>query len=83
MAESLSSKPINLRDPTLFKKGSGESAIAETLGEGVLSAQGTTPQLHHSHHEFSMPKFDHLTELERRSIALYVISFRYTANQKE
>jgi hypothetical protein len=32
--------------------------------------------LHHTHHELSMPSFAHLTELERRSIALYVISLR-------
>lgn len=80
MAGRLSSKPINLRDPALYKKGAGESAIAKTLGEGVLSTEGGAPQLHHTHHEFSMPKFDHLTELERRSIAVYVISLRYTAD---
>ena len=34
------------------------------------------PALHHTHHELLMPKFDHLTKTERRSIALYVISLR-------
>jgi hypothetical protein len=32
--------------------------------------------LHQTHHELLMPKFDHLTEIQRRSIALYVISLR-------
>jgi hypothetical protein len=36
----------------------------------------TTPALHQTHHELLMPKFDHLSENERRSIALYVISLR-------
>jgi len=50
--------------------------IAKTLADGITGAETNIPVLHHSHHEFVMPKFDHLTELERRSIALYVISLR-------
>jgi hypothetical protein len=49
-------------------------AIATTLSEGVLGRDASVPQLNASHHQFIMPKFDHLTERERRSIALYVIS---------
>ncbi|MEQ1948574.1 MAG: c-type cytochrome [Bryobacteraceae bacterium] len=33
-----------------------------------------------SHHQLAMPKFEHLTETERRSIALYVIALRATKN---
>lgn len=73
-AVSLPSKPTDLRDPAVFRRGPGETAIAATLAEGVLGAGGSVPALHASHHEFLMPKFDHLTEQERRSIALYVIS---------
>jgi len=50
--------------------------IAQTLADGITGAESSIPALHHSHHEFVMPKFDHLTEMERRSIALYVISLR-------
>ena len=36
----------------------------------------TIPALQQTHHELLMPKFDHLTDTERQSIALYVISLR-------
>jgi len=74
-AKSLPTKPTDLRDLAVFRRGPGETAIAATLAEGVLGAGGSNPALHASHHEYLMPKFDHLTEYERRSIALYVISF--------
>lgn len=73
-AATLPAKPTDLNNPAIFKRGSGEMAIAQTLADGVTGAESSIPALHHSHHEFVMPKFDHLTELERRSIALYVIS---------
>jgi len=76
LAASLSDKPADLRNPALFKRGSGVEAIARTLAEGVLNAESPVPQLHHTHHELAMPKFDHLTDIERRSIALYVISLQ-------
>jgi hypothetical protein len=69
-----------LRDPSRFKKGSSETAIAKTLAEGI-SIVHIMPQLKASHHMLVMPKFDHLTETERRSIALYVISIRANADQ--
>lgn len=50
-------------------------AIAKTLAEGI-SMEHTSLALHQSHHELLMPKFDHLSETERRAIALYVISLR-------
>lgn len=71
----LASKPVDLSDPALFLQGSTEDAIARTLAEGVTVVRAT-PELHHNHHEAAMPKFDHLTEVERHSIALYVISLR-------
>ena len=42
--------------------------------------QGSSPQLHENHHDLAMPKFDHLSEVERRSIALYVISMQKNDN---
>jgi high-affinity iron transporter len=74
IAVRLGSKPTNLRDPALFTRGAGEIEIAKTLAVGIHSAESSTPQLRRTHHELAMPKFDHLTEIERRSIALYVIS---------
>jgi mono/diheme cytochrome c family protein len=75
MAPRLPASPIDFRNVSLFKRGTTEGAIAKTLAEGI-STEHTTPALHETHHELLMPKFDHLTETERRSIALYVISLR-------
>jgi len=76
LAATLPSSPPDLRYPASFIKGTSESDIAKTLAEGISNSQGTVPQLHHTHHELSMPRFAHLSEHERRSIALYVISLR-------
>jgi hypothetical protein len=76
LALALRSSPANLSDPTQFKRGTSEVDIARTLAEGIIDAKASSPQLHHNHHDLAMPKFDHLSELERRSIALYVISLR-------
>lgn len=75
MAPHLPASPIDFRNASLFKRGTTEDAITKTLAEGI-SIEHTTPLLHETHHELLMPKFDHLTETERRSIALYVISLR-------
>jgi high-affinity iron transporter len=75
LAPNLPADPIDFRDVSLFKRGTTEEAIAKTLLEGV-SRVHTIPALQQTHHELLMPKFDHLTETERRSIALYVISLR-------
>jgi hypothetical protein len=81
MASRLPASPIDFRNVSLFKKGTTESAIAKTLAEGI-SIEHTSPVLHQTHHELLMPKFDHLTETERRSIALYVISLRADDDQR-
>ena len=72
-AATLPSKPADLRNPLQFKRGANEAAIAKTLEEGI-SIVHFMPQLKTTHHMMAMPKFDHLTETERRSIALYIIS---------
>src|SRR5580704_7246073 len=74
IAVKLGSKPADLHDPGIFTRGASELEIAKTLAVGIHSTEASTPQLHRTHHELAMPKFDHLTEIERRSIALYVIS---------
>lgn len=75
MAPRLPASPIDFRNVSLFKKGTTERAISKTLAEGI-SMEHTIPALHQTHHELLMPKFAHLSETERRSIALYVISLR-------
>jgi mono/diheme cytochrome c family protein len=78
-AATLPSRPIDLQDASLFKRGSSEDAIANTLAEGIPLPHSVAA-LHASHHELLMPKFDHLTEAERHSIALYVISLHADAD---
>jgi len=81
MAAKLLSPPTNLTDPTGFIRGSGEAEIARTLAEGILDNGLSGIHEKHTHHELAMPKFDHLAEVERRSIALYVISLRHGSVQ--
>jgi mono/diheme cytochrome c family protein len=80
-ASKLPSRPIALDDESLFKRGATEDAIAATLAVGI-PGDPSTPELHHTHHELVMPKFDHLTDNERHSIALYVISLRAGADHE-
>lgn len=75
LAPHLPATPIDFRNVSLFKRGATEDDIAETLLVGVSQVH-TIPALHLTHHELLMPKFDHLTKTERRSIALFVISLR-------
>lgn len=81
LAPNLPAKPIDLHDASLFQRGSSEGAIAETLKEGIAVVH-TSPTLHHTHHQLLMPSFAHLTEAERKSIALYVISLRNQEDQR-
>ena len=79
---TLPSKPTDFRDASLFNRGADESAIAKTLAEGISGTVPAALHLHNTHHVLVMPSFDHLTELERRSIALYVISLRQNPGQR-
>ena len=79
LAKNLPAAPIDFRNVSLFKRGATEDDIAETLLEGV-SMVHTVPALQQTHHVLLMPKFDHLTKTERRSIALYVIALRSDSN---
>lgn len=73
-ASNLPAKPINFHDVEAFKLGYSEDAIAQTIAQGI-SGDHYVPTLHMTLHLWLMPKFDHLSKAERRSIALYVISF--------
>jgi mono/diheme cytochrome c family protein len=72
-AATLPTKPADLRNPSRFKKGSSEAAIAKTLEVGI-EIEHVMPGVNATHHMLAMPKFNHLTKTERRSIALYVLS---------
>ena len=75
LARNPPAAPIDFHNVALFKRGATEDDIAQTLLEGV-SMVHTVPALQQTHHILLMPKFDHLTKTERRSIALCVISLR-------
>jgi len=62
--------------PTDFRAASlSQAAIDTALLEGIARAH-TDPALQGTHHELLMPKFDHLSVSERRSIGLYLMSSR-------
>lgn len=63
VAETLVRRPRDLRDVAAFKGGTSEGAIATTIAYGL----GPGAQ---------MARFGHLTDAERRSIALFVISLQ-------
>jgi mono/diheme cytochrome c family protein len=73
LVAKLPSRPIDLHYSSLFKRGADQDSIVKTLTEGVAITH-FAPELQQTHHMLVMPKFDHLTETERRSIALYIIS---------
>ena len=64
IAVTLNPRPRDFRDAAAFKKGTDELAIAATLVDGFGADGG------------QMPRFVHLTDWERRSLALFVISLR-------
>jgi hypothetical protein len=63
MGGTLDPRPRDFRDAAAFKNGTDIEAIAQTIASGV-SVGGR------------MPGFSHLTKVERRSLALFVISLR-------
>ena len=80
LASTLPAKPTDLWNASLFKHGATESAIAKTIAQGVATIHNA-PDSKAIHHQSLMPSFNHLTDTERRSIALYVISMRTDPNR--
>jgi high-affinity iron transporter len=75
VAGTLATKPRDFRDTAAFKQGTDVADIADTIATGVVElAQRNWPGGEH-HHQV-MPQFNHLSEWERRSLAVYVISLR-------
>lgn len=76
VAATLEPKPRDFRDVNAFKNGFDVQAIATTIAEGLLQhappASGVTGAP--VNHQQGMPKFPHLSDVERQSLALYVMS---------
>jgi high-affinity iron transporter len=70
VAKTLVPAPRDFRDAGAFKNGTDVPAIARTLDEG-LARNGV-----------GMPRFNHLTEHERRSIALFVRSLHEDVSER-
>lgn len=74
VARTIEVPPTDFRHPQTFLRGSSPDAIAKTLSDGIAVHINASPALKQSHHELVMPRFDHLSEEERHSLALYVLS---------
>lgn len=80
---TLDPRPRDFHDVAAFKNGFEVAAIAATIANGILvdvpvPTGGGAPPLHHKQ---GMPRFDHLSEVERQSLALYVMSLRNQTRQ--
>jgi mono/diheme cytochrome c family protein len=76
VAATLEPKPRDFRDVRAFKNGFEVQAIATTIATGLqpstLAASAVTGAA--ANHQQGMPKFPHLSDVERQSLALYVMS---------
>ena len=81
--QTLDPRPRDFQDVAAFKRGFDVEAIAHTLATGILvpAAPATGATGAPSHHQQGMPKFDPLSEVERQSLALFVISLHDPARQ--
>jgi mono/diheme cytochrome c family protein len=70
IGKTLTPAPRDFRDAGAFKNGTDVAAIAHTLAAGLSVNDGR------------MPQFNHLTEAERRSIALFVMSLRENGHEE-
>ena len=75
VARTIEPRPRDFRDASAFKQGADAASIADTIATGVMEhSQGNSPG--DEHHRQVMPQFNHLSEEERHSLALYVITLR-------
>jgi copper(I)-binding protein len=63
VGRTLTPPPRDFRDAAAFRNGSDTSAIAQTIATGIPNGG-------------AMPLYAHLTNVERRSLAMYLISLR-------
>lgn len=83
VSKTLESRPRDFRDASAFKRGADARSIAQTIAEGLPDDPGDREwpgRRPHSHSQ-GMPRFDHLSESERASLALYLISLREPAKK--
>jgi len=78
VAATLDPRPRDFHDPAAFKHGFDVAAIAATIATGMLveAAPATGATGAPVHHQQGMPRFPHLSVVERQSLALYVMSLR-------
>ena len=74
VAHTIEVPPTDFRRPETFLRGDTPDAIAKTLSDGIAVRLSTPGTLKQTHHELVMPRFDHLSNEERHSLALYVLS---------
>lgn len=74
IARTIEVPPTDFRHPETFLRGSTPDTIAKTLSDGIAVHLTTSGTLKQTHHELVMPRFNHLSEEERHSLALYVLS---------
>lgn len=81
VGRTLAARPRDFRDAAAFRQGTDIESIAETIATGLTGgppANGLPDPA--NHHSQVMPQFGHLSEWERHSLALYVISLRTTTS---
>lgn len=74
VAPTLDPKPTDLHRASTFKTRFDETAMAQMLAVGIASHNHSADIAHDAHHNQGMPPFPHLSDSERRSLALYVMS---------
>lgn len=79
VGESLARRPRDLTDAAAFTHGSDVDSIVNTLASGVAAPHDPRLPASVQHHTLVMPRFDHLSEDDRRALALHVISLRRSA----
>jgi high-affinity iron transporter len=80
LSRTLMPPPRDFRDVSAFRRGIDETSIASTLATGIAPT-GAAAGIEHANHTLVMPRYDHLSETERRSLARYLISLREPASK--
>jgi high-affinity iron transporter len=74
VAATVDPRPTDLHQASAFKTAFDETALAQMLAVGIASHNHPPEVAMDQHHNQGMPPFPHLSESERRSLALYVMS---------
>jgi len=70
VGKTLSPPPRDFKNEASYTNGRDEASIAATLARGI------------DRNGAKMPAFAHLTDVERRSLAMYVITLRNTPDER-